>query len=129
MYADGASWGNPGPSAAGVVIYNPANELIFKAGFFLGKSTNNVAEYRAIEEGVLRGKDLGVKKIVVHSDSQLVIRQLTGKYKVNNLTLKKIYNSIKNTERKYSSIKYKFLTREYTKVPHNLATGILSSRE
>ncbi|MGM0440833.1 MAG: ribonuclease HI family protein [Elusimicrobiota bacterium] len=129
MYADGASWGNPGPSSLGVVLYNATEEEIYKSGVFLGHTTNNVAEYRAIEEGLLRSVDLGVKNLKVYSDSQLIIRQLNGKYKVNNLNLKKIYNRIKKVEKDFNSINYEFLNREHTKVPHRLATGILESRK
>ena len=81
-YCDGASRGNPGPAGAGVVLFDPGRRGPGRNGGYLGETTNNVAEYQALLLGLKRARDLGVKKIQVSADSELLVRQLNGHYRV-----------------------------------------------
>ena len=91
LYADGASRGNPGPSAAGFVLDDPAGNPVASAGLALGRATNNVAEYRALLEGLAHARGLGVERLEVRMDSELVVRQMRGEYKVKSPGLRPLY--------------------------------------
>ncbi len=81
LYCDGASRGNPGPGAYGFVLLSE-NEIIFSQGARMGVVTNNVAEYEGLLKGLEKSLELGATEIAVRSDSQLLVRQLLGEYKV-----------------------------------------------
>jgi ribonuclease HI len=88
---DGGSRGNPGPAAVGVVLEADDGTPVFTLGKPVGSATNNVAEYKALIEGLRAAQKLGVKRLRVLGDSELVIRQLLGQYKVKNETLKPLF--------------------------------------
>lgn len=81
LYCDGASRGNPGPGAYGFVLFQDS-DVIFSAGGRMGTVTNNVAEYEGLLKGLEKSLELGASQITVRSDSQLLVRQLNGEYKV-----------------------------------------------
>jgi ribonuclease HI len=82
LYTDGGARGNPGPSAIGVVIYDSGHRELEKYKKYLGTTTNNQAEYRALIAALELATKLGADNIVCHLDSELVVRQLQGKYKI-----------------------------------------------
>ncbi|HEU4797318.1 MAG TPA: ribonuclease HI family protein [bacterium] len=90
IYVDGASRGNPGPSAIGVVVKS-RNKVVREIGEFIGRFTNNVAEYRALIRGLEEAKALGAKSVDVRSDSELLVRQLKREYKVKSPDLSPLY--------------------------------------
>jgi ribonuclease HI len=94
LRTDGGARGNPGPAAAGVVIENSSGNTLFAAGFFLGEATNNVAEYQAIRKGVRQVLDMGGRNMVLYSDSELIVKQLRGEYRVKNPTLRECYQQV-----------------------------------
>ena len=91
LYTDGGSRGNPGPAGAGFVIKQPQGGAILSRGVFLGQTTNNVAEYTAVKEALIAAKDIGVQSVRLFADSQLLVRQLNGQYKVKSDNLKQLY--------------------------------------
>ena len=91
LYCDGAASGNPGPAGIGLVIYAEDGSELQAWGAPIGRATNNVAEYRALIEGLSRALELGVREIDVLSDSQLLIRQLTGQYRVKSRALAELH--------------------------------------
>jgi ribonuclease HI len=91
LYTDGAARGNPGPSGAGAVLLEPGGQVVARLGKFLGVQTNNHAEYSALLLGLQHAKSLGVKELEVFSDSELLVRQLTGRYQVRSPTLRPLY--------------------------------------
>ncbi len=96
LYVDGASRNNPGLSGAGVYLIKDDTEVV-KQGFFLGKKTNNQAEYMALLLGVYfahRHMKAG-DTIIIYADSELLIKQMRGEYRVKNLELKQLYDCIK----------------------------------
>jgi ribonuclease HI len=90
LYCDGASRGNPGPSSYGFVIFE-GDEIISKDGKRIGNTTNNVAEYTALIEGLKKAISLNVEEIEIRADSQLLIRQVLGQYKVKTPHIKELF--------------------------------------
>ncbi|MBI4042693.1 MAG: ribonuclease HI family protein [Deltaproteobacteria bacterium] len=93
LYVDGASRGNPGHAGAGALICDHDHTPLFRLKRYLGKTTNNVAEYKALLLGLRKVVTLGVKDLHVRSDSELLVRQLAGIYKVRNEALLPLYFS------------------------------------
>jgi ribonuclease HI len=91
VHVDGGSRGNPGPAAIGVVMSDPAGEVLEEMGERIGVATNNVAEYRALLRGLARAAELGAREIEIVNDSELVARQLTGAYRVKHAAMKPLY--------------------------------------
>jgi ribonuclease HI len=92
IHVDGGSRGNPGPAAAGVIIRAADDGTVLQqAGVFLGEATNNVAEYRGLIEGLRRAAALGVQTVQILSDSELMVRQMNGQYRVKNEGLKPLF--------------------------------------
>jgi ribonuclease HI len=94
MYTDGGSRGNPGPAAIGYVIYNSNNVKVNSGTKYIGNTTNNVAEYMALYYGIQQLKQINCTKIDLFLDSELVVKQVQGKYKIKNDNLKKINDKI-----------------------------------
>lgn len=91
VYSDGAARGNPGPAGAGAVIMDPAGRILVRLGKFLGTQTNNHAEYMGLIIGLERARELGATHVDVFADSELMIRQLGGRYQVKSATLKPLF--------------------------------------
>jgi ribonuclease HI len=91
VYSDGAARGNPGPAGAGAVLTDLAGNVIARLGRFLGKQTNNVAEYHGLILGLEHARQLGFREVEVRADSQLLIRQLKGEYAVRHAGLKPLH--------------------------------------
>jgi len=91
VFTDGAARGNPGPAGAGAVILDGEGRVLARLGRFLGKQTNNVAEYQGLLLGLRRARQMGAREVEVRADSQLLIRQLQGKYAVKNEVLKRLH--------------------------------------
>ncbi|MEI6581407.1 MAG: ribonuclease HI family protein [bacterium] len=87
VFCDGGSRGNPGPSALGAVILNQDNEVIEEIGKYLGVQTNNYAEYSAVIAALEKIHEMGIKKADFFLDSQLIVRQLNGQYRVKNANM------------------------------------------
>jgi ribonuclease HI len=88
---DGGSRGNPGPAAIGIVVAEPGGEVLDRVGETIGVATNNVAEYRALLRGLERARDLGASEVEIINDSELIARQLTGRYKVKHPAMKPLH--------------------------------------
>ena len=93
---DGLCEPNPGIATAGAVLYTPDKTIIVERGEFIGPGTNNTAEYTGLLIGVKSAVDFGVKKLLIEGDSNLVIQQTSGKWKVNNETLKVLHKEIRD---------------------------------
>jgi ribonuclease HI len=112
LFADGASRGNPGPAAAGFVLDAPDGRPAAAGGIALGAATNNVAEYRALVAGLARALELGVTAIDVRMDSELVVRQMTGVYRVKNEGLKPLYAEAQALSRRFARFHIRHVPRE-----------------
>jgi len=93
LYTDGGARGNPGPAAAGYVLKTAEGET-FEAGEYLGTATNNQAEYEALQRGLARARVAGVDQLDVYMDSELIVKQIGGEYRVKNADLKPLYEAV-----------------------------------
>lgn len=87
-FTDGASRGNPGEAGVGIIVVDEGAAPVFTLHGFIGVCTNNVAEYTAMETLLERARGLDCARLIIHSDSELMVRQLTGKYRVKDSVLK-----------------------------------------
>jgi len=94
IFTDGASRGNPGQSAIGVVIQDGAGKVVGTISRRIGHATNNQAEYTAIIAALEKASRLGAEEVEVRSDSELVVKQLNGRYKVKKATLRPLYQKV-----------------------------------
>ncbi|MEM6756693.1 MAG: ribonuclease HI family protein [Planctomycetota bacterium] len=91
IHVDGGARGNPGPAGAGVVISDPDGTPLHEAGYWLGRCTNNVAEYSGLLKALEVATTMNAQKVAVRSDSQLMVKQLLGEYRVKSADLKPLY--------------------------------------
>jgi ribonuclease HI len=92
---DGGSRGNPGPAAVAAVVSTPEGEVIEERAELIGEATNNVAEYRALLLGIERAKALGADEVELIGDSQLIVRQVNGEYKVKDPGLRPLHARVR----------------------------------
>ncbi len=95
LYTDGASRGNPGEAGAGISLLNSSNQELAARSSYLGQCTNNAAEYEALLLGLNTALELGCTQLAVYMDSQLIVRQLAGQYKVKSAGLKPLFDQAK----------------------------------
>ncbi len=95
LYTDGAARGNPGEAGAGFCLFDPQGRELFGHGCYLGQCTNNVAEYRALELGLTKALELGIQDLEICLDSELVVKQLRGEYRVKNAGLQPLYQRVR----------------------------------
>ena len=88
---DGGARGNPGPAAAGVVVRDEDGEVLLERAERIGRTTNNVAEYKALLLGISTAKELGGTELELVGDSELIVRQIEGRYKVKDATLRELH--------------------------------------
>lgn len=126
---DGGARGNPGPAAFGVVIRNSKGELVAELSEYLGLQTNNFAEY----SGLLAALDYAVREncpsLKIYSDSELLVRQMQGRYKVNNLALQQLFARAQSLVRKLQSFQIEHVLRERNKEADRLVNKTLDERE
>jgi len=108
---DGGSRGNPGPAASGFVI-EVDGQVVLEEGHFLGRATNNEAEYAGLIRGMKRARDLHIDKLVICGDSQLVILQMMGRYKVRARNLKEPFRKARELTGEFAAVEFKFVPRE-----------------
>lgn len=89
---DGGSRGNPGPAGIGVVLRAKDGTELVTLGRFIGRATNNVAEYRALITALQKAKELGARRVAIRGDSELVVKQMNGEYRVKNEALRELYD-------------------------------------
>lgn len=121
-YTDGASRGNPGESGIGIVLKDAQDNLITSQYGYIGQTTNNIAEYAALATCLKLAQKMKCSNLIVHSDSELMVRQLNGQYKVKDEGLKKYFQRIKKilTESQYQ-FTIKFVPREKNQEADQLA--------
>ena len=89
---DGGSRGNPGPAGIGIVLRAKDGTELLTLGRFIGRATNNVAEYRALITALQKAKELGARRVAIRGDSELVVKQMKGEYRVKNEGLRELYD-------------------------------------
>lgn len=130
IFTDGASRGNPGKAGAGVAVYDPSDstEPARRISRYLGRMTNNAAEYHAVLIAVEEVLAAGVRSIVLHTDSELVAKQLNGIYKVKDEGLRKIYLKVKDKLNSLDKWDILHIPREQNKEADRLANKAIDER-
>jgi len=95
LFTDGASRGNPGEAGAGIVLLNDEDRELATRSLYLGRCTNNAAEYQALLLGLKTARELGCSRLDIFMDSPLIVRQVQGRYKVKNADLKRLFDQVK----------------------------------
>lgn len=125
LHVDGGARGNPGPAGIGAVLTAPGGEVIETLASFIGSATNNVAEYQALIAGVELALDRDVSRLAIFSDSELIIRQLQGSYKVKNEGLKPFYEQAKAALARLGEYELKSIPREANALADSLVNRAL----
>lgn len=129
IFSDGGARGNPGPAAAAAVLYEAdKKEPVATAAEYLGETTNNQAEYQGIIMGLKKAKELGADEVDVYMDSELVIRQLKGEYKVKNPEIAKRYLEVHNLTHDFKKINYQHVARDKNKEADALVNKVLDEQ-
>ena len=135
IFIDGGARGNPGPAALGVVIKGPTGEAIKKYNQFLGTTTNNVAEYSALIFALKKIKLIFGKEkikgldIEVFSDSQLLVEQMNGRYKILDPKIQKLFLETRNLKVELPVSEIKYISREENKETDYLVNQVLDSQQ
>lgn len=123
VYSDGAARGNPGPAGAGAVVLGESGKVLAAIGRYLGVQTNNVAEYEGLLLGLRHALKHEATELEVLADSQLLIRQLAGVYRVRNAGLMPLYEEAKRLLRQFKKVELRHIPRE-----QNSAADEMSNR-
>ncbi|PIR42765.1 ribonuclease H [candidate division WWE3 bacterium CG10_big_fil_rev_8_21_14_0_10_35_32] len=127
LNTDGGARGNPGPSAIGGVIKNSSGEIVNQFKEFTGVSTNNVAEYSALIKGLSVALELGIDSLNCFLDSELVVKQINGMYRVKDENLKLLFERVVNLKSKFSQISFNHVKRKENSLADKLVNEALDS--
>ena len=128
VFIDGGSRGNPGPAAAGVVITAADGAVLHEAGIYLGRATNNVAEYRGLLAGLQAAAAGGATDVEVVSDSELLVRQMTGEYRVKNPGLAPLAAEARRLAGRFTACTFRHVRRELNLRADHLVNQALDAR-
>jgi ribonuclease HI len=110
---DGGARGNPGPAAIAAVAQAPAGEVLAERGERIGRATNNVAEYKALLLGIELAVGLGARELELVGDSELIVKQVKGEYKVKDATMRELHAEVKRALRDFESWSIRHVRREH----------------
>jgi ribonuclease HI len=127
LRTDGASRGNPGPAAAGVVIEDEDGQLIARGRRVLGRMTNNQAEYRALILGLKSIEHYRPSSVTVYLDSELVVNQMTGRYRVRDESLRPLYDEAQREAHKLREVRFVHVPRAENHLADALANEALDA--
>ncbi len=125
---DGGSRGNPGPAGIGAVVRAADGTALATLGRFIGVATNNVAEYKALIAALQEAQKLGARKIAIRGDSQLVIRQMLGQYRVKNPGIKPLYEQAVSLTRQFDQVSFTHNLRHKNELADKLANLAMDRR-
>lgn len=125
IYSDGASRGNPGPAAIGAAIFDGQGREVYRISRRLGVATNNEAEYRAAIAALEAALALGARRVELRMDSELIVRQLTARYKVRNPRLIRYHRRILNLRPRFQEVVVRHVPREENRLADSLANQAL----
>jgi ribonuclease HI len=127
LSTDGSARGNPGPAAYGYVLEAEDGTVLDARGETIGIATNNVAEYRALIAGLEKAVELGVDELEVVSDSELLVKQMQGEYRVKNEALRELNDEASSLERKLGRVRYTAVRREHNELADKLVNDALDA--
>jgi len=129
LSTDGGARGNPGPAAYGYVLETEDGTVLAAHGEAIGVATNNVAEYRGLVEGLRKAAELQVDELEVVSDSELLVHQMRGDWKVKNEALRELWSEANDLERKLGKVTYTAVRREHNELADSLVNEALDASE
>jgi ribonuclease HI len=127
LWTDGGSRGNPGPAAFAYVLETEDGTVLDARGEAIGIATNNVAEYSALVAGLRRAAELGVAELEVRADSELLVKQMRGEYRVKNKDLQLLFLDASRTARSVGSVTYTHVRREHNELADRLVNEALDA--
>ena len=127
LWTDGGARGNPGPAAYGYVLEGEDGHVLDARGEAIGVATNNVAEYRALVAGLEKAVELGVRELEVISDSELLVKQMTGEYRIKNPALRELSLAAARIGRQLDSVTYEAVRREQNELADRLVNEALDA--
>jgi ribonuclease HI len=127
LFTDGGARGNPGPAAAAYVLEAEDGTVLAAHGEAIGVATNNAAEYRALVAGLEQARDLGVDELEVVSDSELVVKQMRGEYKVKKAELRELSLRAGELAREIGAVRYTAVRREQNELADRLVNDVLDA--
>ena len=127
LSTDGGARGNPGPAAYGYVLETEDGTVLAAEGETIGVATNNVAEYSALIAGLEKALELGVGEVEVISDSELMVKQMRGEYRVKNEALRRLFLEASRLARQVGSVSYTAVRRERNKLADQLVNDALDA--
>jgi ribonuclease HI len=129
VFTDGASRGNPGYAAIGIVIKDDNSRLLKEISEYIGINTNNYAEYQAVLRGLLEAKNLKADEVTLFSDSELICRQLQGKYRVKSNNIRPLYIEVTSIASQFKNFSVNQIRRELNSHADKLANIALDKRK
>jgi ribonuclease HI len=127
LSTDGGARGNPGPAAFGYVLEAEDGHVLAAHGEAIGRATNNVAEYRGLLAGLAKAAELGITELDVISDSELLVKQMQGEYRVKNETLRTLWEEASELERRFDRVRYSAVRREHNELADRLVNEALDA--
>lgn len=121
VYTDGAARGNPGPAGAGASLEDSSGAVIAEVSQYLGEATNNQAEYRALILGLERAREIGAQEVEIRADSELMIRQMRGEYRVRDPELRELARRAHAIANGFASVAYVHVPRASNRRADRLA--------
>jgi ribonuclease HI len=125
LFADGGSRGNPGPAASGAVLLDAGGTLLQEVGVYLGVATNNVAEWTALLLGLEAAAERGVRRLAVRLDSELVVKQLRGEYRVKHVDLQPLYRRATKLLGQFEQVDIRHVPRKHNVLADRLVNRVL----
>jgi ribonuclease HI len=125
LFTDGGARGNPGPAGIGAVILDEEGKVIAEISEYIGKTTNNQAEYKALIAGLAKAKELGAEELEVFLDSELVVKQLNREYRVKDKDLAPLFLQVYNISLGFKKIIFKHIYREKNELADKLVNQAL----
>ncbi|MGH2780191.1 MAG: ribonuclease HI family protein [Gaiellaceae bacterium] len=129
LSTDGGARGNPGPAAAAYVLEAEDGTMLAAHGDAIGVATNNVAEYRALVAGLRKAVELGIDELEVVSDSELLVKQMRGEYRVKNEALVELSREAARLARQLASVRYTAVRREHNELADRLVNEALDGEQ
>jgi ribonuclease HI len=127
LSTDGGARGNPGPAAFGYVLETDDGHVLAAHGEAIGRATNNVAEYRGLVAGMEKAAELGVRELEVVSDSELLVKQMRGEYRVKNEALRDLWEDASDLERRFAKVRYTAVRRAHNELADRLVNEALDA--
>jgi ribonuclease HI len=128
LFTDGAARGNPGPAGAGAVLVSPDGTQVERLGKFLGVQTNNVAEYEGLLLGLRHARALGIRSLDILADSELMVRQLNGEYRVKAPGLLPLFEQAQALRRGFTTTTARHVRREQNKDADEMSNRAIDER-